>query len=247
MANPFSKGWKYLTASLDQKIEENADPLVQIQQASEAAKRQHQQVREQATQVIGNRNQLEMKLNRLVGERDELEKKARQALSLAEGEQDSARASELQQAAEIYATQLVGVEQELENAKTLHSQASSAADEATRQLQQSEARLKDQMAQIDQLRSQVQQTKMQEASAATMDQIGSMDPDRDVPSLDQVREKIERRYAQALGSQELTEHSMQDRMAEIESSAGDMRAQARLEQIRAELSAPESAKKEIES
>ena len=31
MANPFSKGWKYLAASLDRAIDENADPKVQIQ------------------------------------------------------------------------------------------------------------------------------------------------------------------------------------------------------------------------
>src|SRR5699024_10508220 len=34
MANPFSKGWKYLMASFDTKIDENADPKVQIQQAT---------------------------------------------------------------------------------------------------------------------------------------------------------------------------------------------------------------------
>lgn len=38
MANPFSKGWKYLQASLDQSIDENADPQIQIRQAVEGAK-----------------------------------------------------------------------------------------------------------------------------------------------------------------------------------------------------------------
>ena len=33
MANPFSKGWKYLMQSFDTKIDQNADPKVQIQQA----------------------------------------------------------------------------------------------------------------------------------------------------------------------------------------------------------------------
>ena len=27
MANPFSKGWKYMMSSFDQKIDENADPV----------------------------------------------------------------------------------------------------------------------------------------------------------------------------------------------------------------------------
>lgn len=68
MANPFAKGWKYLTASLDQKIDENADPMVQIKQATDAAKDQHQKISEQAAAVIGNKNQLEMKLNRLLAD-----------------------------------------------------------------------------------------------------------------------------------------------------------------------------------
>ena len=58
MPNPLSKGWKYLLASFDAKIDENADPKVQIQQATDAAKKQHQQITEQAAAVIGNQKQL---------------------------------------------------------------------------------------------------------------------------------------------------------------------------------------------
>ena len=46
MANPFSKGWKYVMASFDQKIDENADPKVQIQQAVDGAKEQHRKISE---------------------------------------------------------------------------------------------------------------------------------------------------------------------------------------------------------
>ncbi len=42
MANPFVKGWKYLMALFGAKIDEYADPKVQIQQAIEDAQRQHQ-------------------------------------------------------------------------------------------------------------------------------------------------------------------------------------------------------------
>ena len=37
MANPFVKAWKYLMALFDSKIEENADPKVQIEQAIQEA------------------------------------------------------------------------------------------------------------------------------------------------------------------------------------------------------------------
>ena len=54
MANPFAKLWNYMMALFDSKIEENADPKVQIQQAIEDAQRQHQELSQQAAAVIGN-------------------------------------------------------------------------------------------------------------------------------------------------------------------------------------------------
>ena len=53
MANPFVKAWKYVMALFNAKIDEHADPKVQIQQAIEEAQRQHQALSTQAAQVIG--------------------------------------------------------------------------------------------------------------------------------------------------------------------------------------------------
>ena len=58
---------------------------------------------------------------------------------------------------------------------------------------------------------------------------------RDTPNVDQVREKIERRYANALGSAELAENTVQGRMAEIEQAGVQMAGHSRLEQIRAQM------------
>ena len=130
MANPFSKGWKYLQASLDQSIDENADPQIQIRQAVEGAKKQHQQISQQAAAVIGNKNQLEMKLNRLIEEQQKLADKTRQALTLADqanAQGDAIKSQEFSSTAEIYATQLVSVETQLEETKTLHAQATQNA------------------------------------------------------------------------------------------------------------------------
>ena len=54
MANPFVKAWRYLMALFNSKIDENADPKIQIQQAIEDAQRQHQALSQQAAAVIGN-------------------------------------------------------------------------------------------------------------------------------------------------------------------------------------------------
>ncbi|AKE42181.1 phage shock protein A (PspA) family protein [Corynebacterium kutscheri] len=237
MANPFSKGWKYLTSSLDMKIDENADPMVQIQQAANEAKKQHEVIEKQATQVIGSRNQLAMKLDRLLKEQAALQDKARQAIQLSDQTQaagDSAKAKELLNAAEIYASQLVSAEQQLEETKVLHQQAVQAAEQATEQVKQSEARLKEQLGQIDQLRTQVEQTKLHETTNKTMDSITELSVEKDVPSLDQVREKIERRYANAVGAQELMQAT--GRYEEVDLHGVDMKAADRLAQIRAELS-----------
>ena len=237
MANPFSKGWKYLMQSFDSKIDQNADPKVQIQQAVAAAKEQHKAVSEHAANIIGNRNQLQMKMDRLIASQDDLQTKARAALQAADKASsagDVQKAQEFNSAAEAIATQLVAVEQELEQTKQAYASAEQAAKEAQAKQQQSEAHLKEQLAQVSQLESQLNQARMQEQTATTMDSMNQFN-DSDVPTLDGVRDKIERRYATALGQQELMEDSTTDRMAEIESGTSDVAAASRLDQIRASM------------
>ena len=244
MANPFSKGWKYLMASFDTKIEENADPKVQIRQAEEAARQQHAKITEHAASVIGNRNQLEMKLERLIKSQEELQEKTRIALQAADkanAEGDATKAQEYNNTAEVLASQLVAVEQDLEQTKQAHAGAEQAAREAQAQLQQSEARLSEQTQQAQQLESQIDQAKMQEQTAQTMDTINQFGANDNVPTLDGVRDKIEKRYATALGAQELAKDSLGDRMAEIETAGTDIKAASKLDEIRASMNSPEKA------
>lgn len=242
MANPLSKGWKYLKASLDQKIDENADPKVQIQQAVEAVKAQHQAISEQAARVIGNQKQLEMKLDRLRKDQERLRQQARDALRAADTAETPEKAQQFSNTAEVLATQLVSVERQVEETAALHSQAKTAAEQARQQQSESEAKLQEQLSQINELRSQADQAAMQETATQAMDTMGTFKPDDAVPTLDAVREKIERRYADALGAQELTQSSVGGHMAEIQSSGTDMKAAARLEELRAELNAGKSDK-----
>lgn len=243
MANPFSKGWKYVMASFDQKIDENADPKVQIQQAVEGAKEQHRQISEHAAEIIGRKSQLEMQLNRLVKTQKDYQDQTRRALEMAEKAEDPQTASEYNQAAEVVASQLVAVEKELEGLKAQHEAATKAAEQAKAQQQQSEARLKEQLAQVDQLLSQADQAAMQEKNAQALDSMNELTPDGSTPTLDGVRAKIEKRYADALGAQELHRATGGDRIQEIAAAGHDMAASSRLEEIRAEM----AKSKELES
>ena len=237
MANPFAKLWNYLMAAFDSKIEENADPKVQIQQAIEEAQRQHQELSQQAAAVIGNQRQLEMRLNRQLADIEKLQGNTRQALQLADKartEGDDVKAAEYENAAEAFAAQLVTAEQSVEDLKSLHDQSLQQAAQAKKAVERNSLQLQQKVAERTKLLSQLEQAKMQEKvseSLQSMNQLSS----NSTPNLDQVRDKIERRYANALGQAELAQNSVQGRMAEIESAGVQLAGHSRLEQIRAEM------------
>ncbi|HET9256841.1 MAG TPA: PspA/IM30 family protein [Pseudonocardiaceae bacterium] len=238
MANPFVKAWKYLMAAFSSKIDEHADPKVQIQQAIEEAQRQHQALSQQAAAVIGNQRQLEVKLSRQLGEIEKLQSSARQALVLAEearGQGDQVKAQQYEQAAESFATQLVSAEQSVEDLKTLHDQSLGAAEQAKQAVERNAMVLQGKIAERTKLLSQLEQAKMQEQVSSSLRQMTELAAPGNTPSLDEVRDKIERRYANALGAAELAQNSVQGRMLEVQASALDMAGRSRLEQIRASI------------
>src|SRR5215207_11459344 len=238
MANPFVKSWKYLMALFSSKVDEYADPKVQIQQAIEDAQRQHQALSQQAAAVIGNQRQLEMKLNRQLGEIEKLQASARQALVLADRQRasgDEAGAQRYEETAQVYASQLVTAEQSVEDLKTLHDQSIQAAGQAKKAVERNSMMLQQKIAERTKLLSQLEQAKMQEQAAASLRQMTELAAPGNTPSLEEVREKIERRYANALGSAELAQNSVQGRMLEVQQSTVDMAGASRLEQIRASL------------
>ena len=236
MANPFKKFWDYLMALFDNKIEENADPKVQIEQAINDAQRQHQALSQQAAAVIGNQRQLEMQLNRRLEEVEKLQANAKQALQLADkarAEGNAQKAQEYENAAEAFAAQLVTAEQGVEDTKQLHDQALQQAAQAKQAVERNAAHLQQQVAERSKLLSQLEQAKMQEKVSETMQSMNSITASG--PNLDQVRDKIERRYANALGAAELAQNSIEGRMAEVEQAGIQMAGHGRLEQLRAEM------------
>lgn len=243
MANPFSKAWKYFLALFDSKIEENADPKIQIQQAIEAEQKQHQELTRQAAAVIGNQRQLEMQLNRQLTEIEKLKGNARQAIQLADkarADGNEAKAVEYTNAAEAFAAQLVTAEQSVEDTKQLHDQALQQAQSAKKAVERNSMTLQQKVAERTKLLSQLEQAKMQEKVADSLKSMDALTASGDTPNLDQVREKIERRYANALGQAELAESSVQGRMAEIEAAGVELAGHSRLEQIRAEMNSGSS-------
>jgi phage shock protein A len=238
MANPFVKAWKYLMASFSSKVDELADPKVQIQQAIEEAQRQHQALSQQAAAVIGNQRQLEMKLSRQLDDVGKLQASAKQALVLADEARkngDEQRATEFENAAQNFATQLVTSEQSIEDLKTLHDQSLQAAAQAKVAVERNASMLQQKLAERTKLLSQLEQAKMQEQVSKSLNQMSELAAPGNTPSLEEVRDKIEKRYATALGAADLAKNSVQGRMLEVQASTTSMAGQQRLEQIRASL------------
>src|SRR5438067_12094364 len=239
MPNPFVKMWKYFSASANAKIDEKADPKIQIAQAVEAEQQRHQALANQAAAVLGNQRQLEMRLNRTLGEVEKLQASARQALVLADqtrAKGDTVKASEYENAAQAFATQLVAAEQSMEDLKRSHDEALQAAEQARAAVEQSRMRLQTQLAERTKLMSQLEQARMQEHLAASLRQVNELSAPGNTTSQTEVRDKIEARYANALGQAELAQTSVEGRMLEVQKATLDIQGASRLAEIRAAMS-----------
>ncbi|HWW53840.1 MAG TPA: PspA/IM30 family protein [Acidimicrobiales bacterium] len=237
MASSIRRWWRYLKAKTNSSLNERADPKVQLEQAIAESQDQHRRLKEQAASVIANQKQTEMQLNRAMADLEGTTAKARQAVLMADEASkrgDSGKAVEYTRAAESFASVLVQTERQVESLKQLSLQSTQAADQAKAAVQQNSALLQQKLAERQKLLSQLDQAKMQEqmntAMATLSEAVG-----QDVPTLNEVRAKIETRYAKALGSAELQGQTVENRMQEIEMAMNDTEAQVRLDQIKVQL------------
>jgi phage shock protein A len=248
MFKALKRWWKYMAAKLSGKLEEKADPKIQLEQAISEAQEQHRRLREQAANVIANQKQLEMQLSRTMAELEKANGNARQALVMssdATRSGDAAKAHDYDSAAESIATRLIELEKSVEQQKTMVLQATQAADQAKAAVQQNSVALQRKLAERQKLLSQLDQAKMQEqlntAMATLSESVG-----QDVPTFDEVRDKIEARYAKAKGMAELQETTVESRMLEIEQASTNTEARGRLDEMRAELGIPTKTARAVE-
>ncbi len=237
MIKALRRWWNYLGAKLNSDLDSRADPKIQLEQAISDAQQQHRSLKEQAANVIAHQKQTEIRLNRAMEDYEKVASNARQAVLMAEDAQqkgDTDKVMQYTQTAESFANRMVVLEREIEDLKSLHLQASQASDQAKAAVNQNSAMLQKKLGERQKLLSQLDQAKMQEqlnsAMSSLTEQVG-----QDVPSFEEVRDKVEQRYAKAKGAAELEENSIEGRMLEVEQASMNVEAQARLSEIRAQL------------
>lgn len=250
MIKLMKRWWSYTTARLTGNFNASADPKVQLDQAIQESQEQHRRLKDQAASVIANQKQTEIRLNRTMEEYERAALNARQAVIMADEAQrsgDAKRMGELTNSAEMFASRLISLEREVEDLKSLHLQASSASDQAKMAVSQNSAALQKKLGEQRKLLSQIDQTKMQEQLNTAMASLSETVGD-EVPSFDEIRERVELRYAKAKGTAELTETSVETRMLEVEQASMNVEAQARLSSIRSQLGlGPAAAPSETDS
>jgi phage shock protein A len=245
MGSLLRRAWRYLVAALSGKLDEVSDPRVQIEQAIEDSKRQHELLSQQAATVLGNQRELEIKLNRSIEETEKLQANARQALILAEKARaagDESKASTYEDSARAFASKLVASEATMKDMHALHERAAAASVQARNAVESNALALQKKLAERTKLLSQLDQAKMQERMNDAMASMTTLSPKGDTPSLEEVRDRIEGRYARALGQAELASTSVEARMLEVEKASLDVEGAARLEAIRESLNPPAEKK-----
>jgi phage shock protein A len=237
MFKTMKKWWKYLTAKFDRNFDQRADPAIQLEQALTEAEAQHRRLKEQAANVIANQKQSELRLNAKLTELTKLNGNARQALIMAADASkagDAAKSTQYNSAAETIANQLIQVEKDVDGLKSMVLEATTASDQAKAAVAQNSRMLQQKLAEKNKLLSQLDQAKMQEELNKAMGSLSETVGD-DVPSLNEVQQKIEARYAKAKATSELNEGSVQTSILEIEQATANVEAQSRLSQLRSEL------------
>ena len=230
-----TRTWHYAVAFISGTLDTFADPRVQIEQAIEEAKRQHAALSDQAAAVIGNQRELQLKLTRTVTELERLRASVSQALLLAEHARtkgDTERAAAHERTARLFAMQLAMVESSAADLHELHGRAAAAAKAAKGAVEHNAYLVQRQLAERSKLLTELEAAKMQERVASALQRIGTLAPATDVPSLEEIRDRIDRRIARAAGRYEIANDGVEARILDVEHALADARGDELLEEIR---------------
>ncbi len=237
MWKSIKRWWRYLGTKLGMTLDETADPKVQLEQAIAEAREQHRSLTEQAANVIANQTQMQMRLDRALDAYQAANASVRQALTLADSETkagNAEKAASFTQAAEGYANRIIALEQEIEDLKKSLIAAATASAKAKETVSQNSAAVQKKLAEREQLLSQLDQAGMQEQMNAAMAQLHQTVGD-EVPTLDEVRAKIERRLATAQATTDLTGAGVDASMLAVEQAKREAEAAARLSSLREQM------------
>ena len=180
--------------------------------------------------MVANQKQTEMRINDALEKLEKTNTNARQAVLMAEeaAAQAMLESRSVRQPAVRRPAPRSRGDRSL---KAMHFQATEAADRAKAAVKQNAQVLQKRLSEKSALLSKLDQAKMQETVNSAMSTLNESIGD-DVPSFDEVRTKIEARYAKASAVAELNESAVETSMLEIEAARSSKRLSAESDQGR---------------
>ena len=232
------KKWiAYIKSWFKSSSEKMMDPEIEIQMAIDQAKKKNQELRNQAANIVAHRTQLESKIEKAADEVGETREMAKQAIIKAEEAKaagDTAGVAKWTGIAQGQASKLQAAETNLTSLKGQYETAITQADDAKRAVQANAVRLQELSAKQMSLLGSLEQAKMQESVNEAVQSM-SATLDDEIPTLESVEEKIEKRKAQAMAKAEIFDATPEGGEAELRQAMNEAQADAKLEELKAEL------------
>ena len=231
------KWWEYIKAWFRSASNQAMDPAVEMQMAIDQAKKQDRELRNQAANIVAHRTQLEGRIEKeadTVGETREMAKKAILKAEEARAAGDTTGVEKWTSTAQALALKLQASENNLTSLTNQYEVAIEQAEDAKRAVQTNATRLQELSAKQIELMGALEQAKMQEQVNEAVQSM-SVTLDDEMPSLASVEEKIEKRKAQAMAKAEIYEATPQGAEAELREAINRSAADAKLDELKAEL------------
>lgn len=215
----FKRANSYAQANAQAKFDAHADPKIQLEQAITGLQEHHRDLEAAATQVIAQEKTAKMRLADLSQDEARYTKSALAAKQ--QGNIDAAR---------TFATKIASLRDQIQSLTAQIPQLEEAANDAREAVQESADQLQQKVNEQGTILAQVDQARMQQQMAASLKQVSDLTRSSDVPSFDEIKQKVAGQFAQAQASTELSSMSpevleMHAHHAEITSEADDILAQ----------------------
>ena len=216
----FRRANSYAQAKAEAQLDAHADPKVQLEQALAGMQEHHQDLQLAASHVLAQEKVAKMRLADLSSDEAKYTKLALAAKQ--QGNIDTAR---------TFASKVASLREQIQTLVVQIPQLEQVANDARTAVQESADQLQQKLNEKGTILAQIDQANMQKEMAANMAQISDLTRSHDVPSLDEIKQKVANQFAQAQAATELSSNSPE--VLEMHAHHAELTTEA--DQILAEL------------
>ncbi|MDA8046398.1 MAG: PspA/IM30 family protein [Actinomycetota bacterium] len=192
----FSRANSYAQAKAESEFDAHADPKVQVEQAIAGMQEHHRDLQAAASHVIAQEKMAKMRLADLSDQEAKCTKSALAAKQ--QGNLDAAR---------TFATRIASLREQIQSLSAQIPQLEQAANDARTAVQESADQLQAKLNEKSTILAQIDQANMQKELASSLQQVSDLTRTSDVPSFDEIKQKVASQFAEAQASTELSSAS----------------------------------------